>query len=130
MTEQVDAVWSGQLDDRVAVVTGGARGIGKAAAQGLAYAGADVVILDREADEAAQVCGELQAIGRRADHLRIDLSELHEIPPAVSSILASFGHIDILVNCAGVQGGGGTILDLDVETWEHTHRVDLTAAFS
>lgn len=95
----------------------------------LARAGADVVILDREKDEAAQVCNEVVALGGRADHIGIDLGELQEIPGAVDRVLASFGRIDILVNCAGIEGGPGTVLDLDPAIWERTHRVDLTAPF-
>jgi NAD(P)-dependent dehydrogenase (short-subunit alcohol dehydrogenase family) len=119
----------GGLKERVAVVTGGARGIGKATCIGLARAGADVVILDREAEEAQQVCRELLARGGRADHRGIDLAELHQIPGTIASVLASFGRIDILVNCAGIEGGPGTVLDLELATWERTHRVDLTAPF-
>jgi NAD(P)-dependent dehydrogenase (short-subunit alcohol dehydrogenase family) len=116
-------------DHLVAIVTGGARGIGKAACEALARAGTDVFIVDRENDEAAQVCKELVALGVRADHICIDLAELEEIPGAVASVLASFRRIDILVNSAGIEGGPGTVLDLDLATWERTHRVDLTAPF-
>jgi NAD(P)-dependent dehydrogenase (short-subunit alcohol dehydrogenase family) len=119
----------GGLKERVAVVTGGARGIGKATCVALARVGADVVILDREAEEAQQVCRELLTGGGRADHHGLDLAELHEIPGAIASVLASFGRIDILVNCAGIEGGPGTVLDLELATWERTHRVDLTAPF-
>jgi NAD(P)-dependent dehydrogenase (short-subunit alcohol dehydrogenase family) len=117
------------LKERVAIVTGGARGIGKATCLALAQAGADVVILDREAGEAEQVCQGVLAEGVRADHLRIDLAELHEIPGTIASVVATFGRIDILVNCAGIEGGPGTVLDLELATWERTHRVDLTAPF-
>jgi NAD(P)-dependent dehydrogenase (short-subunit alcohol dehydrogenase family) len=117
------------LKERVAVVTGGARGIGRATCVALARTGADVVILDREAEEAQQVCRDLLAKGCRAGHRRIDLAALHEIPGAIASVLDSFGRIDILVNCAGIEGGPGTVLDLELATWERTHRVDLTAPF-
>jgi NAD(P)-dependent dehydrogenase (short-subunit alcohol dehydrogenase family) len=117
------------LNERVAIVTGGARGIGKATCLALARAGADVVILDREAEEAEQVCREVLAQGCRADHRRIDLAELHDIPDAIASVLATFGRIDVLINCAGIEGGPGTLLDLELATWERTHRVDLTAPF-
>jgi NAD(P)-dependent dehydrogenase (short-subunit alcohol dehydrogenase family) len=95
----------------------------------LARAGADVVILDREAGDAEQVCRGVLAEGVRADHRRIDLAELHEIPGTIASVVATFGRIDILVNCAGIEGGPGTVLDLELETWERTLRVDLTAPF-
>jgi NAD(P)-dependent dehydrogenase (short-subunit alcohol dehydrogenase family) len=117
------------LGGQVAIVTGGARGIGRATASGLADQGASVVIVDRQATEAADVCHELARRGCRADHVPLDLAALQEIPGAVASVEAAFGRIDILVNCAGIEGGPGTILDLPLETWERTHRVDLTAPF-
>lgn len=119
----------GTLHEKVAIVTGGARGIGKATALGLAQSGAEVVIVDRESSDATQVSKEITALGRRAHFVYLDLGELPNIEPAVASVLADFGRIDILVNCAAVEGGPGTILDLDLETWERTHRVDLTAPF-
>jgi NAD(P)-dependent dehydrogenase (short-subunit alcohol dehydrogenase family) len=118
-----------ELDKKVAIVTGGARGIGRATAVGLARAGADVAVLDRDAEEAVKVCQEIQAMGRLAHPVNIDLGELEQIAPAVASIVDRLGRVDILVNCAGVEGGPGTVLDLPLETWERTHRVDLTAPF-
>lgn len=119
----------GGLETRVAFVTGGARGIGRATCRALAEAGADVLILDREVEEAAAVAKEITAMGRRGAHVGVDLGELDQIPEAVSTGLELLGRVDILVNCAGVEGGPGTILDLDLATWERTHRIDLTAAF-
>jgi NAD(P)-dependent dehydrogenase (short-subunit alcohol dehydrogenase family) len=119
----------GGLKERVAIVTGGARGIGKATCLALARAGADVVILDREAGDAEEVCRGVLAEGVRADQRRIDLAELHEIPGTIASVVRTFGRIDILVNCAGIEGGPGTVLDLELATWERTLRVDLTAPF-
>jgi NAD(P)-dependent dehydrogenase (short-subunit alcohol dehydrogenase family) len=129
MTQEPSPQRSAELDGQVAVVTGGARGIGKATAVALARAGADVVVLDRIADEADAVRDELVAMGWRCDSRFIDLADLDEIPRTVAAVVAQFGRIDILVNCAGIEGGPGTILDLDLETWERTHRVDLTAPF-
>jgi NAD(P)-dependent dehydrogenase (short-subunit alcohol dehydrogenase family) len=118
-----------ELAGQVAVITGGARGIGKAAALGLARAGASIVIFDRVVDEAEDVCHELTRMGVVGSAIGIDLSELSQIPPAVKSVVTALGRIDILINCAGIEGGPGTILDLDLETWDRTHRVDLTAPF-
>jgi NAD(P)-dependent dehydrogenase (short-subunit alcohol dehydrogenase family) len=87
------------------------------------------VVVDRIADEAAAVAGDLAATGVRAEHLVIDLAQLDEIPGAVASVVDRFGRIDILANCAGIEGGPGTILELELDTWERTHRVDLTAPF-
>lgn len=117
------------LDGVVAVVTGGAQGIGRAAALGLGQAGAHIAILDVQADRARATCGEVEALDRRAEAFPIDLADLDAIPGVVASVLASFGRIDVLVNAAGVEGGRAGVLELDLETWERTHRVDLTAPF-
>ena len=87
------------------------------------------MILDRMAEEAAEVGRKLTAMGGHGHSRFIDLYDLESIPRTVAEILAEFGRIDILVNCAGIEGGPGTILDLELETWERTHRVDLTAPF-
>jgi NAD(P)-dependent dehydrogenase (short-subunit alcohol dehydrogenase family) len=118
-----------ELHGQVAIVTGGASGIGKATCLALGRAGAGVVILDRMAEEAAEVGRQLTAMGGHGHSRFIDLYDLESIPSTVAEILAEFGRIDILVNCAGIEGGPGTILDLELETWERTHRVDLTAPF-
>jgi NAD(P)-dependent dehydrogenase (short-subunit alcohol dehydrogenase family) len=113
----------------VAVVTGGAQGIGRAAAVGLAQTGASIAIFDRQAEPARQVAREIESLGRGAVVVELDLAELDRIPEAVASVLASLGRIDILVNAAGVEGSRDELLEMDLATWEHTHRVDLTAPF-
>jgi NAD(P)-dependent dehydrogenase (short-subunit alcohol dehydrogenase family) len=117
------------LAGQVAVVTGAAQGIGRATAMGLALAGADVAMLDRQADLAEDACEQLRSLGRHAVAVPIDLAELDAIPAAVTSVLDALGRIDILVNAAGVEGGRAGLLDLDLATWERTHRIDLTAPF-
>lgn len=129
MTDGTSVHQAGELQGRVAIVTGGASGIGRATCIGLARVGADVVVMDRHADGAAQVCGELRARGRRAEAVVVDLAELDEIPRAVASVVEAFGRLDVLVNCGGIEGGPGGILDLPLETWERTHRVNMTAPF-
>jgi NAD(P)-dependent dehydrogenase (short-subunit alcohol dehydrogenase family) len=120
---------AGELQGKVAIITGGAMGIGKATAWRMASAGATVAVMDRAVEEAAKVSADLIASGFAAGSFPIDLARLDEIPPAVQSIRDRFGQIDILVNCAGIEGGPGSVLDLDLDTWERTHRVDLTAPF-
>ena len=87
---------------QVALVTGAARGIGRACALALAHAGADVALGLRDAKTAGDLAKEIEGMGRRALRLQMDMSRLDEIQPAVAAAVAHFGRLDILVNNAGV----------------------------
>ena len=117
------------LTGQVAVVTGGAQGIGRACALGLAERGADVAVLDLQTDRSRDVCREVETLGRRAKAVDIDLDQLDRIPGVVADVLDDFGRIDILINAAGVEGSREGLLDMQLATWERTQRIDLTAAF-
>jgi 3-oxoacyl-[acyl-carrier protein] reductase len=117
------------LEGRVILVTGGSRGIGAAIARGAAEAGADVAIVYRENVVAAgTVVDEIRALGRRADAYRCDVSKLAEVGAAVARIQADFGHLDGLVNNAGLPQVG-PFLDLDPAEWERVIATDLSAAY-
>lgn len=91
------------LNDRVALVTGAARGIGKAIAIELAKAGADIAMIATSESEAAiSVKTEIQNMGKRVLFLACDVSDPAQVNSAVADILAEFGKIDILVNNAGI----------------------------
>lgn len=91
------------LKGKVAVVTGGSRGIGKAAAEKLASLGADIAVVYRSEDAAAaEMCGELQQQGVKAEPIKLDVSSYDDAKAAVDKIMEDLGHIDILVNCAGI----------------------------
>ena len=91
------------LNGKVAVVTGGSRGIGKATAQKLASLGADIAVVYRSEDAAAaELCSELQQQGVKAEPFRLDVSVYDDAKETVDRIMETFGHIDILVNCAGI----------------------------
>src|SRR6476661_3439970 len=91
------------LTDRVAVVTGGSKGLGLAIASGLASAGADVVLVSRHEDEAKDAAGRIAAAtGRRAVGLRADVTNPAEVDRMADRALAEFGRVDVLVNNAGV----------------------------
>src|SRR5437773_10513235 len=93
----------GALTGRVALVTGGSRGIGRAAALALAAAGADVAINYREREsDAAEVRREIEACGRRSIAVRADVSRSAEVRELVSAVERELGAIDILVNNAGI----------------------------
>ncbi len=117
---------------RVALVTGAAVGIGRAEAVALARTGADVAVLGHVdlagAEETARQC---RALGRRAIVVKADVRRSTEIRSAIEEIARALGHLDILVNNAGVLGGGPNtrLVDLDEETWHLMLDTHLTGTF-
>jgi NAD(P)-dependent dehydrogenase (short-subunit alcohol dehydrogenase family) len=93
------------LQGQVALVTGAARGLGRAIALALAEAGADVALGLRDAGAGGDVAAEIEARGRRALPLQMDMSQAGQIAPAVDAAAGHFGRLDILVNNAGIAPG-------------------------
>jgi NAD(P)-dependent dehydrogenase (short-subunit alcohol dehydrogenase family) len=93
------------LQGRVALVTGAARGIGHACALALAHAGADVALGLRDVQTGADLAGEIESMGRQALRLQMDMTRLDEIRAAIDKTVAHFGRLDILVNNAGLAPG-------------------------
>jgi NAD(P)-dependent dehydrogenase (short-subunit alcohol dehydrogenase family) len=93
-----------RLEDKVAVITGGGRGIGKAVALGFAQEGADVIVAARTESEINQVKEEILQIGRRSNAYLCDVSDEDQVLDVIESTLNDFGKIDILVNNAGMGG--------------------------
>ena len=116
------------LDDQVALVTGAARGIGRACALALAHAGADVALGLRDARTGGDLVKEVEAMGRRALRLQMDISRLPEIRPAVEAAAAHFGRLDILVNNAGL-GPSNPALEVREEDFDLTVAVNLKGTF-
>lgn len=117
------------LSGRVAIVTGGNRGIGRAIALGLARAGAAVAILARNQDTSAAVLAELKAIGHPALTLQLDVTQRAALAPALAEVEARLGGIDILVNNAGVALSRGGALQESEDIWDTTIETHLTATF-
>jgi NAD(P)-dependent dehydrogenase (short-subunit alcohol dehydrogenase family) len=93
------------LHGQVALVTGAARGIGNACALALAHAGADVALGLRDSQAGCELASQIEAIGRRALCLQMDVTHLDQIQQAVDATVAHFGKLDILVNNAGLAPG-------------------------
>jgi len=91
-----------ELKGQVALITGGARGIGKAIAEGLALKGADIAIADINLDEAVETSREISRRGVRTMAARLDVSRSEEVIKTFGDILREFGRLDILVNNAGI----------------------------
>ena len=113
------------LEGRVAVVTGGTAGIGRALALGLCEAGADVVACARTAEAVEKTAAEIEARGRRTIRATADVTDRASLERARDATLAAFGRIDILVNCAG-RIKRTPILDLPEEEWNGILETNLT----
>lgn len=113
------------LAGRVALITGGGRGLGRAMADGLASAGADVVLASRRADQVEAAAGEIAAeYGRRAIGARADVTSPEDVESLVQRVLDAFGRIDILVNNAGVNIRG-PIDELSHEEFRQVQQVNV-----
>ncbi len=112
-----------RLQDRVAVVTGAGRGIGKATAEAMAAEGARVVVADRDEAGARQTASEL---GARP--MLVDIGDPQSVAELFDTVVEQFGRIDILVNNAGV-GITRLVVDTALEDWERVIRINLTGSF-
>jgi len=116
------------MNGKVALVTGGSRGIGKAIALGLARAGADVVLASRTLSELEKVAKEISHLGRRSLPIVADVSSKDNVDNLVSKTLAKFDRIDILVNDAAIKPSS-SMLDVAEEAWDQTMAVNLKGCF-
>jgi NAD(P)-dependent dehydrogenase (short-subunit alcohol dehydrogenase family) len=116
------------LTGQVALVTGASSGLGRATALALAHAGADVVLLARSADDLQQVVTELTASGSRVLAFPADVAHEDDVVNAVRRTIETFGHIDILVNAAGIDVPG-PIVQLATSDWDYVLDVNLRAPY-
>ncbi len=117
------------LKDRVAVVTGAARGIGKEIALCFARQGADVAICDLEEEGAAKVSQEIQAMGRKSIAIATDVSDTKKVQETVNKIIDSLGRIDILVNNAGITRDG-LLVRMSEADWDLVIDVNLKGVYN
>ena len=115
------------LNQKVAIVTGAARGNGKAIAEALLRAGAKVYLVDI-LKEVAEVCSEFKKANLLAEYEILDLANFNELEPFIDKVYSENLRIDILVNNAGVSYSEN-ILDYPEEMWENTYSVNLKAPF-
>jgi len=118
-----------ELEDKVAVVTGGGKGIGRAISLAFAKEGADVVIAARTETALKETAEEINKMGGHALPFVADISREDQVNELVSSTVRNLGKIDILVNNAGIAGPTAPVVDLRIEDWNGVIAVNLTGAY-
>ncbi len=117
-----------RLPNRVAIITGGASGIGEGICLEFASQGAAIAIADNNAEGANSVVEKIEELGQRAVALKVDVRDHRQVKEAVAKALKSFDTIDILVNCAGVNQFR-LAWEYEVEEWEYVRSVNLDGAW-
>ncbi len=124
-----------RLKDKVAIITGGARGIGRAFALGMADEGASLAVVDIDLEAAEATARDIQAEGREALAIKTDVSNVKSTQEMAKRTIERFGKIDILINNAGIVGGGKLTIsrvpfyELDPDEWDRVIDVNLKGVF-
>lgn len=123
-----------ELSGKVAIVTGGGQGIGKAICLELAKAGADLAVADVREDTIQQVVQEIEGLGRKALSIMVDVSKWEDTQRMAQTVVDQFGRIDILINNAGIspKGEGGVrlrVANTTLEQWNQVMNVNLNGVF-
>ncbi len=116
------------LNGRVAVITGGAQGIGHAVAERMLKSGAAVALWDVNADQLAKAADSLGAFGQVATEV-VEITDEASVDAATRATLARLGRLDILVNSAGITGGNATTWDLAPDVWRRVIEVNLVGSY-
>jgi NAD(P)-dependent dehydrogenase (short-subunit alcohol dehydrogenase family) len=118
-----------QLNDRVALVTGGGSGIGKATARLMAEQGAKIGVLGRSAEQVQQTCDEINQAGGAAIPLIADISQPDQMQQAVQQLVMQWGRLDIVFANAGINGVWAPLEELEPEEWDQTLDINLKGTF-
>ena len=116
------------MKNKIALVTGGGQGIGKAVALTLASYGAKVVVTDINRDRATATSKEILAMGEEGMAIAADVSVKEEVQSMIDETIQSYGRIDILVNCAGIIHSS-LLIDLDEKMWDRVMDVNAKGVF-
>ena len=117
-----------KLNGRVAVVTGGGRGIGRCIAEFLAAEGADVAVVDKDKEAAGRVAGSISSADVKAISVCADVSREDDVRSMMKTVMFTFSRVDILINNAGYPKYR-RVVDMNQEEWEEILRVNLTGTF-
>ena len=118
-----------RLKNKVALITGGARGIGRAIALTYAQEGADIVVADVNLEIAQQTASEIEALGRKALALEMDVTSFAKVEEGINKILDKMGKVDILVNNAGITKDN-LLLRMSEADWDAVINVNLKGTFN
>ncbi|HMK75576.1 MAG TPA: SDR family NAD(P)-dependent oxidoreductase, partial [Thermodesulfobacteriota bacterium] len=117
------------LEGKVALITGGSRGIGRASALALADAGANVVVASRKIADLESVAGEIKAKGVKSMAIASHVAKMEDSKALIEQVMKAFGRIDILMNNAGTNPYYGPLMDQDEKTYDITMNVNLKGLF-
>ncbi len=117
------------LQGRIAVVTGAAQGIGRAIAEALATAGADIVVADLDPGRSQDTVAAVEKLGRKALNVKVNVADSNETKSLVEQVIKAWGKIDILVNKAGITRDG-LLLRMKDEDWNLVMQVNLNGTFN
>ena len=116
------------LANQVAIITGGARGIGREIALTLAREGADCALFDVNPESLEQTANELRQLGRRAEAIVVDVTDGKQVDDGVAKVLDKLGRIDILINNAGITKDG-LLIRMDDAQWDRVININLRGTF-
>jgi len=117
------------LQDKIAVVTGSAQGLGATIALAYAQAGAHVVLADRTPDTLGEVQEKIERLGRKALAVTVDIANLESVEACARKAQEHFGRVDILVNNAAIGGPAGPLWEIDPAAWRDTLDINTTGVF-
>lgn len=120
---------SGTLEGKIALVTGGSTGIGRATSIALAQEGATVVIADLQDEEGANTVQMVKDIGGNAEYHHVDVSDFDQVKSLIDGIAERHGSLDGAFNNAGIEGPTAKIENYSLEDWDRVIRVNLTGVF-
>ena len=118
------------LDEKVALVTGASRGLGKAIAIGLAEAGADVIVVSRDEARLRETAAEIERLGRKVLIAKADIGKGDEVKEAINNGIDRFRKIDILINNAGISGPAKLFSDYTDQEWLEVIQTNIQGTFN